>query len=87
MDPKDTRKYFHETMKERIVFLDGGMGTRIQAEGLEEEDFRADLFPNPPKDLKGNNDLLCLTKPDLMRIIHEEYLRAGSDLIETWDLP
>lgn len=65
------------------MVLDGGMGTRIQAEELTEEDFRADLFPNPPKDLKGNNDLLCLTKPDLMRVIHEEYLRAGSDLIET----
>eukprot|EP00392_Amoebophrya_sp_AT5.2_P004952 g4961.t1 len=79
----DTRLYFDETMRRRIMFLDGGMGTRIQAEKLEEEDFRGDLFPNPKKDLQGNNDLLCLTKPGLMTQIHMEYLTAGSDIIET----
>lgn len=81
--PSAIKAYLEEEMKKRICFLDGGMGTRIQAEGLEEEDFRGDLFPNPKKDLKGNNDLLCLTKPDLMAAIHEEYLDAGSDVIET----
>ncbi len=79
----ETREYLMRSMEQRVLFLDGGMGTRIQAEGLEEEDFRGTLFPNPPKDLKGNNDLLCLSKPDLMTQIHEEYLDAGSDIIET----
>jgi len=70
-------------LKERIVFLDGAMGTMIQQHKLEEEDFRGDRFQNHKSDLKGNNDLLSLTKPDIIEEIHYEYLLAGADIIET----
>jgi 5-methyltetrahydrofolate--homocysteine methyltransferase len=72
-----------ELMQKRIVFLDGAMGTMIQRYKLEEADFRGDLFKDHPKDLKGNNDLLSLTRPDIIGEIHREYLEAGSDIIET----
>jgi len=58
-------------LKERILIIDGAMGTMIQRYKLKEEDFRGDRFPNPPKDLKGNNDLLVLTRPHVIREIHE----------------
>jgi 5-methyltetrahydrofolate--homocysteine methyltransferase len=70
-------------LKERIVFLDGAMGTMIQRYHLEEQDFRGTRFKNHPKDLKGNNDLLSLTRPDLISDIHRQYLEAGADIIET----
>ena len=81
--PSEVWGYFNQTLRQRIMFLDGGMGTRIQAERLSEADYRGDLFPNPPKELKGNNDLLCLTRPALVQQIYEEYLRAGAEIIET----
>ncbi|KAF4749954.1 hypothetical protein FOZ63_002033, partial [Perkinsus olseni] len=59
------------------------MGTRIQADRLQEEDFRGEILKDHPKELKGDNDLLCLTRPDLVVKIHKEYLHAGADLIET----
>jgi 5-methyltetrahydrofolate--homocysteine methyltransferase len=68
---------------ERIVILDGAMGTMIQRWKLGEEAFRNDALRDHPKDLKGNNDLLVLTRPDVIRTIHEQYLAAGSDIIET----
>lgn len=68
---------------ERILFLDGAMGTMIQRYKLSEADFRGARFQNHPKDLKGNNDLLCLTRPDVVKEIHLQYLRAGADIIET----
>ncbi len=71
------------SLQERIVFMDGAMGTMIQQYKLEEEDFRGDRFTDHPKDLKGNNDLLSLTRPDIIKAIHLEYLRAGADIIET----
>jgi len=58
-------------LKERILIIDGAMGTMIQRYKLKEEDFRGDRFPNPAKDLKGNNDLLVLTRPHVIREIHE----------------
>ncbi|MYH40186.1 MAG: hypothetical protein F4154_04470, partial [Candidatus Dadabacteria bacterium] len=69
--------------EKRIVFLDGAMGTMIQRQDLKEEDFRGDLFSDHPVDLKGNNDLLSLTRPDVIYEIHREYFEAGSDIVET----
>src|SRR5262252_11243403 len=67
----------------RILVLDGAMGTMIQRHKLTEADFRGARFSNHPKDLRGNNDLLILTRPDVIRDIHEQYLAAGADVIET----
>ena len=73
-----------ETLAEkRIVFLDGAMGTMIQRHDLEEEDFRGDLFSDHPLDLKGNNDLLSLTRPDIIYEIHKKFFEAGCDVVET----
>jgi len=72
-----------ERLKKEILFLDGAMGTVIQLYKLKEEDFRKGFFENHPKDLKGNNDLLVLTRPDLIKEIHWSYLEAGADIIET----
>src|SRR5512140_1257448 len=72
-----------EILSKRIVVLDGAMGTMIQRYKLTEADFRGERFKDHPKDLKGNNDLLQLTRPDVIREIHEQYLAAGADLIET----
>ena len=71
------------SLSKRIVFMDGAMGTMIQQHKLEEADFRGDRFKDHAKDLKGNNDLLSLTRPDIIKDIHLEYLRAGADIIET----
>ncbi len=70
-------------LAERIAIIDGAMGTMIQRYKLAEADFRGTRFADHPKDLKGNNDLLVLTRPDVIREIHEQYLKAGADLIET----
>lgn len=70
-------------LAERILILDGAMGTMIQSHDLTEEDFRAERFGDWPIDLKGNNDLLSMTKPDLIRSIHDAFLDAGADVIET----
>ena len=70
-------------MNQRILVLDGAMGTMVQRWKLSEADFRGTRFADHPVDLKGNNDLLVLTRPDVIRAIHEQYLDAGADLIET----
>ena len=67
----------------RILLLDGAMGTMIQAERLAESDFRGERFKDWAQDLKGNNDLLSLTQPQVIRHIHDVYLEAGADIIET----
>jgi 5-methyltetrahydrofolate--homocysteine methyltransferase len=72
-----------DIMRERIVVLDGAMGTMIQRYKLSEADYRGARFAEHTKDLKGNNELLQLTKPEVIREIHEQYLAAGADLIET----
>ncbi|MFZ5805805.1 MAG: methionine synthase [Verrucomicrobiota bacterium] len=72
-----------ELLRERIVILDGAMGTMVQTYGLEEKDFRGERFVNHEKDLKGNNDVLVLTRPDVISAIHLAYLEAGADIIET----
>ncbi len=73
----------NEALQQRILILDGGMGTMIQAYKLEEEDFRGERFADWPSDLKGNNDLLVLTRPDAIGAMEKAYLDAGADIIET----
>ena len=70
-------------LAQRILIIDGAMGTMIQRYKLSEADFRGQRFQDHPKDLKGNNDLLVLTQPQVIRQIHEQYLAAGADLVET----
>ena len=72
-----------ELLIQKILVLDGAMGTMIQKENLEEEDFRGDRFIDHPLPLKGNNDLLSITKPEIIRQIHREYFKAGADIAET----
>ena len=72
-----------EILKKEIVLIDGAMGTMIQREGLMEEDFRGERYLDHPSPLKGNNDLLSLTRPELIERIHFEYLKAGARIIET----
>ena len=82
---KKTQAYLdlEEIVKTRLLIMDGAMGTMIQQHTLEEEDFRGEHFKDAKKDLKGNNDLLSLTRPEIIRDIHLEYLRAGADIVET----
>ena len=68
---------------ERIAVLDGAMGSMVQTYGLQEHDFRGEKFKSHPHDLKGNNDLLCLTRPDVIEEIHGNYFAAGADMVET----
>lgn len=72
-----------DILKKRILVLDGAMGTMIQRYQLEEEDFRKGWFENHPHKLKGDNDLLVLTRPDIIKEIHAQYLEAGADILET----
>ena len=73
----------YDQLERRILLLDGGFGTMVQGYGLQEEDYRGRRFAGWPVQLKGCNDLLALTRPDVVREIHEKYLRAGADIIET----
>ncbi|CAH0154308.1 Methionine synthase [Rahnella aquatilis] len=73
----------HKQLAQRILGLDGGMGTMIQSYRLEEEDYRGERFADWESDLKGNNDLLVLSKPDVIVEIHNGYLAAGADVLET----
>lgn len=82
MDTK-TRTRLEEALKKRILIIDGAMGTMIQRHKLEEKDYRGERFADWASDLKGNNDLLCLTQPEIIEGIHREYLEAGADIIET----
>lgn len=72
-----------QLINERILVLDGAMGTMIQQYNLSEADFRGERFKDIPGQLKGNNDMLCLTRPDVIEEIHRKYLEAGADIIET----
>jgi len=80
---KNSRPPIPELLRDRILVLEGAMGTMIQAEKLTEGDYRGDRFSDHPCDLKGNNDLLNITKPDVIEKIHEMFLEVGSDIIET----
>ena len=79
----DVRSTIQELLKKRILIIDGAMGTMIQRHKLEENDYRGDRFKDWKIDVKGNNDLLNLTQPQIIEGIHREYLEAGADIIET----
>jgi 5-methyltetrahydrofolate--homocysteine methyltransferase len=83
LTPSPTEMRLREALARRILILDGAMGTMIQRYKLAEADFRGERFAGHPVDLKGNNDLLVLTRPDVIREIHDQYLAAGADIIET----
>src|SRR5690348_8833613 len=72
-----------ELLQKRILIIDGAMGTMIQRYKLSEADYRGERFKDWPTDIKGNNDLLCLTQPQIIKEIHKEYLNAGADILET----
>jgi 5-methyltetrahydrofolate--homocysteine methyltransferase len=72
-----------DLLQERILVIDGAMGTMIQRYKLTEADYRGERFKDWPSDIKGNNDLLCITKPEVIKAIHKEYLAAGANIIET----
>ena len=80
MDRKDRIDSLFSSLAERILLLDGAMGTMIQAYGLGEDDYRGERFAAWDRDLKGNNDLLSLTRPDVIRDIHNAFLDAGADM-------
>lgn len=77
------KRDIRQELEKRILVLDGAMGTMIQRYKLEEEDFRGERFKNHPLLLKGNNDLLSITRPDIIKDIHREYYEAGADIAET----
>ena len=77
------KKTLREVIKDRIIILDGAMGTMIQQYGLEEDDFRGYRYRNAEGMMKGNNDMLNLTRPDVIEDIHTKYLMAGADIITT----
>ena len=83
MKKSENYELIQSLLKERILFLDGAMGTMIQRHGLEEDDYRGERFADWESPLKGMNDLLVLTQPDIIAGIHESYLEAGADIIET----
>ncbi|MBT8314722.1 MAG: homocysteine S-methyltransferase family protein, partial [Maribacter sp.] len=72
-----------EILQERILVLDGAMGTMLQRYGFTEDDFRGERFKDWPQPLQGNNDLLSLTQPEAIATVHAKYLEAGADIIET----
>ncbi|MBU2862423.1 methionine synthase [Reinekea forsetii] len=80
---QDRIKSLYSAIKERILILDGAMGSLIQSYQLEEQDYRGDRFSDWPSDIRGNNDLLSITRPDVIEAIYKAYLDAGSDIIET----
>ncbi|KAB0481157.1 methionine synthase [Vibrio chagasii] len=79
----NVRQKIDALLKQRILLIDGGMGTMIQDYKLEEQDYRGERFADWHSDLKGNNDLLVLTQPKLIKDIHSQYLEAGADILET----
>ncbi|MEX2468873.1 MAG: methionine synthase, partial [Pseudohongiellaceae bacterium] len=83
MDSKNSEQLLRQALEQRILLLDGAMGTMIQSKKLSDADFRGERFKDFPHDLSGNNDLLTLTQPDVIRDIHRAYLEAGADIVET----
>src|SRR5688572_20098909 len=80
---KQMKKNIREILKQRILIIDGAMGTMIQRHKLEEADYRGERFKDWHTDVKGNNDLLSITQPEIITGIHKQYLEAGADIIET----
>ena len=83
MKRRDNSTRLLAALQERILLLDGAMGTMIQAQRLGESDFRGERFKDWQQDLKGNNDLLSITQPQVIRNIHDAYFDAGADIVET----
>jgi 5-methyltetrahydrofolate--homocysteine methyltransferase len=83
MERKNRIDALFASLDERILLLDGAMGTMIQGYGLSEDDYRGERFGAWDRDLKGNNDLLSITRPAVIRDIHNQFLEAGADIIET----
>ncbi len=81
--PDRSESVLRKLLQERIVIIDGAMGTMVQQYGLDEAAYRGKRFPNPAKDLKGNHDVLNVTRPEIIEAIHRQYLEAGADIIET----
>lgn len=77
------KQKFVEALNERVLILDGGMGSLIQAYNLTEEDYRGKEFASLPGSMKGNNDMLCITQPEIIKTIHRQYLEAGADIFST----
>jgi len=82
-DPAARQRLLEQQLSERVLVIDGAMGTMIQTRGLSEADYRGERFRDHPRDLKGDNELLSLTRPDVIGAIHEGFLEAGADIIET----
>ena len=80
---RSVRQQLDALLSKRILVLDGAMGTMVQRHKPTEADFRGERFRNHPKELRGDNDLLVLTRPDIIAAIHRQYLEAGADIIET----
>ena len=76
-------KKLKEALADRILVLDGAMGTMIQRHTLTEEDFRGERYAEHPCSVKGNNDMLSITRPDIIKDIHRQYFAAGADIVET----
>ncbi|MDJ0788382.1 MAG: homocysteine S-methyltransferase family protein, partial [Myxococcota bacterium] len=83
VEPKELESRLRASLAERILVIDGAMGTMVQRYGLSESDFRGERFADHGTDLKGNNEVLVLTRPDVVREIHDQYLESGADLILT----
>ncbi len=83
MERQQRIEALHLALQERILLLDGAMGTMIQAYGLGEDDYRGERFKDWHSDLKGNNDLLSITRPEVIREIHSQFLESGADIVET----
>src|SRR6185369_16466940 len=79
----DTEMILRQLLAERILVLDGAMGTLIQMRRLDEKAFRGERFAAHSRDLKGCNDVLCITQPELITELHYQYLQAGADIVET----
>ena len=83
MNPNNTKAQLENLLAKRILILDGAMGTMIQQYDLDEAGFKGEIFKSHPIPLKGNNDILSLTQPQIIEEIHTKYLEAGADIIET----
>ncbi|MGH9842907.1 MAG: homocysteine S-methyltransferase family protein, partial [Blastocatellia bacterium] len=79
----NTKEKLEQLLRQRIVIIDGAMGTMIQRYNLDEAAYRGEQFKDWPSDLKGNNDLLSITQPQIIKEIHRQYLEAGAEILET----
>ena len=83
MASNDVSARIQSLAQQRILIIDGAMGTALQGYGLTERDYRGERFAEHPRELKGDSDLLVLTRPDIIRQVHRDYLEAGADILET----